>query len=275
MIGLTRTLFSTVGPIFPAAAAHAGLRLFYSPRRKPPQKIESTFKERATRSVLGTKHGDIVTWLWGERSAPKVLLVDGWESRATRLFRFVDPILARGYAVAAFDGPAHGESDGRMTTLPKFADVLSRVYDEFDDTRLVVAHSFGCGATAMAMNSGTAFERAVFISSPYSVANVVEHFGRYMRIPRGCVSRMHELMESPRCHDLPRERLSFETLGAAVTIPTLFIHDTGDQYVAHEDGKKAAAACPNADFVSTTKLGHSHILMDKRVIERTITHLFN
>ena len=34
-----------------------------------------------------------------------------------------------------------------------------------------------------------------------------------------------------------------ETLGAAIKIPTLFIHDTDDLYVAHQDGGRFMSKC--------------------------------
>ena len=52
---------------------------------------------------------------WG--AGPSVLLVHGWEGRGAQLGALVDPLVAAGYRVVALDGPAHGDSPGRLSTL--------------------------------------------------------------------------------------------------------------------------------------------------------------
>jgi len=274
MIKLIRVAFQLFGPVLSRPAADIGVNLFYSPRRTECSKIERSFKEKAEQKTIKDSHGDISTYLWGAPEAPKVVLVHGWEGRATQLYKFIDPILSQGFSVLAFDGPAHGDSDGKQTTLPKFAEVLKEVCQKNNDIRYVVAHSFGCGAAAIAINNGLKFEKAAFISSPYSVENVVNKFGEFLRIPKKSVSMMHEIMESERWHNMLRAKLSFETLGSGLNFPTLFIHDKNDKYVPFNDGLSASNECQNSEFIVTEKLGHNKILLRKNVVENVMTHLF-
>jgi len=40
---------------------------------------------------------------------------------------FVDPLLFAGYRVVAYDQPAHGESDGKMTNLLEIAPTMELI----------------------------------------------------------------------------------------------------------------------------------------------------
>ena len=274
MIWLFRASFRILGPLFSRTAATVGVNLFYSPRRMDSPQPELAYKAQARKIRLPGSQGEISTYQWGDSHLPKVLLVHGWEGRATQLYKFIDPILAHGFGVIAFDGPAHGDSEGKKTTLPRFAKALAEVYRANEDIRYVVAHSFGCGATAIAINNGISFEKAAFLSSPYSVENVVNKFGEFLRIPDKTVSMMHEIMETERWHNMPRSHLSFSTLGSAMSFPILFIHDTDDKYVPYEDGLRASNQCKHSEFFATNKLGHNKILLKKPVVDKVIHYLF-
>jgi pimeloyl-ACP methyl ester carboxylesterase len=238
-------------------------------------KIEENYKDNAKKGNISVNQRRIATYQWGDKDAPKVVLVHGWEGRATQLYKFIEPILENGFCVVAFDGPAHGDSEGKQTTLSLFADALTEVCNPLEDIRYVIAHSFGCGAAAIAINNGLKFEKAAFISSPYSVENVVNNFGKFLRIPKKVVSIMHTQMETKDWHDMPRDNLSFVTLGQSITFPTLFVHDENDKYVPFEDGILASETCNESSFFKTEKLGHNKILLRKPVIEKVMDHLFS
>ncbi|HEX5771250.1 MAG TPA: alpha/beta hydrolase, partial [Nocardioidaceae bacterium] len=47
--------------------------------------------------------------VWGD--GPVVYLVHGWGGRASQFAAFVEPLVAAGHTVVAFDGLSHGDSD--------------------------------------------------------------------------------------------------------------------------------------------------------------------
>ena len=103
-------------------------------------------------------------WSWGE--GPTVLLVHGWNGRATQLGAFVEPLLARGYRVVAFDAIGHGESAGKQSSLPEFANCIRQIADELGGVYAIVAHSLGGAATTFALAYGLRAERLVYVSHP-------------------------------------------------------------------------------------------------------------
>ncbi|MEH6557335.1 MAG: alpha/beta hydrolase [Oceanicoccus sp.] len=63
-------------------------------------------------------------------SKQQLLLVHGWESRATQMAGLVDAIVDAGFQVIASDGPAHGHSAGREANPLMFAEAMLQVNEE-------------------------------------------------------------------------------------------------------------------------------------------------
>ncbi len=120
------------GRVAPGPAARVAEQLFSRPRRHPKRPWELALAERAEPLVLA---GGLRALAWGE--GPVVLLVHGWSGRGTQLAAFVEPLVAAGHRVLALDGSAHGDSPGRLTNLPAFADALRAVGVEYEPLPVV------------------------------------------------------------------------------------------------------------------------------------------
>lgn len=271
-INVIRSLFSSLGPIFPNIAANIGVNLFYSPRRFKPHAVEKKIEQTCKTSFFDSSQGKLKVYHWQGERKENVLLVHGWEGRATQLYKFVQPLLDEGYSVLAFDGPAHGASEGKKTTLPLFAKTIEDIYKAFDISH-VIAHSFGAGATAIAISNGLVFNKAVLISPPYSVENVVNRFAEFIRIPGEVSKRMHTLMENDKWHGKSRECFSFSTLGKNITTPLFIVHDKTDKYVLYEDGCKVHESCKNSIFMSTDGYGHNAVIRNDDVVRKSVDFL--
>src|SRR5690606_17270717 len=119
-----------------------------------------------------------------------VLFAHGWSSHGTRFLPWVERLRADGYAVVAFDQPAHGRSDGDRSTLPEFADTLAGVGRRFGPTAAVIGHSLGGAAAAVAMARGLAAERAVLIAPAADPVDAAMRFGRLVGLPMRLCRRM-------------------------------------------------------------------------------------
>src|SRR3546814_18722917 len=79
---------------------------------------------------------------WGDPEVqPYGLFAHGWSSHGTRFLPWVEHLRGNGYAVVAFDQPAHGRSDGRRSTLPEFARTLAVVGRHFGPAAALIGHS--------------------------------------------------------------------------------------------------------------------------------------
>ena len=62
-------------------------------------------------------------------------------------------------------------------------------------------------------------------------------------------------------------------LAAGLATPLLVVHDRGDATVPWEEGAAIAAAWPDAEFVTTTGLGHRDIVRDGDVVARAVAFM--
>ena len=181
--------------VAPGLAGMWAERLFLTPPR--PRYPSSEFFDLidARQSFVRHRGRHIATWRWGSADAPAVLLVHGWGGRATQMRRFVFHLAAAGYRVIAYDQPAHGLSDGQLTGLPDFADVLAEVARHHGNVRAVIAHSLGGPAAAIALARGLPLERAVLLSPPSDLVGFSRRFARWFAIPERVRRSMQAAIE--------------------------------------------------------------------------------
>jgi pimeloyl-ACP methyl ester carboxylesterase len=212
---------------------------------------------------------------WGE--GPTVYLLHGWGGRRRQLGAFVDPLVAAGYRVVAFDAPSHGDSEPgeqgrRRSSIPEFAHVLAAVRTAAGPAHAVVAHSVGCVAAAIALRDHLSVGRLVFIGSPAEMRPHIHEFasriGLGERILSRLVDRIERRVESPLSHfDMP-------AIAAQVTTPPLLlVHDRDDNETRWSDSEAIAKAWPGARLLTTTGLGHRRILRDRDVINEVVTFI--
>jgi pimeloyl-ACP methyl ester carboxylesterase len=251
---------SLVAPDFAGMWAE---RLFLTPP-KPRYPLAEVFDLiEARQSYLQHRGRHIAMWRWGQREAPGVLLVHGWGGRATQMRGFVGPLLAAGYRVIAYDQPAHGLSDGRLSGLPDFAEVLEAVARQHGGVQAVVTHSLGGPAAAVAMARGLPLRRAVFVCPPSDLLGYSRRFARWFAIPERVRRRMQAAIEERfgvRWADLELARIA-----PRVRTEALVVHDREDTMVPWRQGATVARVLPGARLLSTEGLGHGRILEDAGV----------
>jgi len=260
-----RATFSTASRVAPSLTAAVAERLFFKTRRNGPRAEERTVLETAIpSSIAGMK-----AWSWGH--GPTVLLVHGWNGRATQLGSFVAPLVARGFRVVAFDAFGHGDSPGSSMSLPEMAVCIRRVADEIGDVHAIIAHSMGGAATTIALRDGLRVERAVFISPPADPREFLEIFSAALAITDEVRALLKERVE--RRVGVSMEDMRATVIAPSMQVPLLVIHDRNDKEVPMRAGQSIAEAWPGADLIITEDLGHQRILRAKSVTNVAVSFL--
>ena len=220
----------------------------------------------ARSSILQHKGRHVVTWRWGSRDAPAVLLVHGWGGNAAQMRAFVFPLLSAGLRVVAYDQPAHGVSEGRLTGLPDFADVLAEVAWHHGDVRAVIGHSLGATAAAMAHAwNKTDVGKFVLVSPPSDMLGYSRRFARWHWMPEPLRRSMQTAIEER--YGVRWEELELARVAPRLSARALVIHDRDDRMVPWKQGAAFAQKWQGARFMSTEGLGHRRILEDSTVTE--------
>jgi pimeloyl-ACP methyl ester carboxylesterase len=259
----TNVRFSASALLFPELAGAWAERMFLTPPRARDAAAAALDLIDARSTLLEHKGRHIAMWRWGSRDAPAVLLAHGWGGNAAQMRAFVFPLLSAGYRVIAYDQPAHGVSEGRLTGLPDFADVLAEVAWHHGEVEGVIAHSLGAAAATLAISRGLRVGRVVLIGSSLDVSFYSRQFARWYWIPKRALEAMQAAVEERfgvRWADLDMVKLA-----PRLCAPALMIHDRGDRLVPWKQGAAFARGWPGARLFSTRGLGHRRILQDERV----------
>ena len=261
---------SVLSFVAPSLAARRAERLFLTPPRHAAPARERDILAHARAATVRVGEHRLATWTWG--AGPRILLVHGWGGRGGQMGAFVEPLVAEGFSVTAFDLPAHGRSEGRTATIPEMATALAGVLDAMGPVEGIVAHSGGGAVSAWAIRRALL---AGFVDLPRAIALVAPaarfraYFERFMDacgLSTRARSRLERRLEArvgapPEVFDLTR-------FAQDLPLTALVVHDRDDAEIPWADGAAIAAAWPGAELVTTHRLGHRRILRDQAVVER-------
>lgn len=260
----TNVRFSASALLFPDLATAVAERMFLTPPRTRDAAASALDLVDARSSFLEHKGRQIAMWRWGSREAPAVVLAHGWGGYAAQMRAFVFPLVQAGYRVIAYDQPAHGVSEGRLTGLPDFADVLAEVAGIHGSVAAVVAHSLGGAAAALALANGKAsFKKVVLVSPPSDLVGYSRRFARWYWMPEAVRKGMQAAIEER--YGVRWENLEVPRVAPRLSAKALVIHDRDDRLMPWTHGATVARHWPGAKLMSTEGLGHRRILSDERV----------
>lgn len=269
-VRLLRLALQVGGRVSPWLAGRWANYLWFRPQRFTPPARELAWLARAIRLPMMHAEKQIAVYAWG--TGPTVVLAHGWSGRGAQLGAFVDPLVAAGYRVIAFDAPGHGRSEGEDTNLPEVAALLLELARRHGPLHAVVAHSFGVLSTLCAMGEGLRVARVVAVSPPSSIEGLVEKFAQSLAIPAAALEVMRSLFEARFGVDL-WTRFSPLRLAQTTKTDALFVHDDTDREVPWQEGEALAQAWPGAKLLRTHGLGHRRILRDPQVIAQSVTFI--
>lgn len=265
-LALLRSRFRLLRTLAPARAVPAAARLFLTPPRHPFSEAEFAALEEASLLPVALVTGRLVGWRWGAASAPCVVLVHGWGGRGAQLHHFVQPLLARGFAVVAFDAPGHGMTGGSESSIVHFATALEAVMARLGQVHALIGHSMGAAAAAYVQARRGSASRAVLIAPPASLLRASRGFAALAGLPEA----LRDAMQRSIQHRFGVDWAEFEAESQVGPQPLLVIHDAGDREVPLAEGRRYATAWPAARLLVTEGLGHNRILADPGVLAATV-----
>ncbi|WP_224368043.1 alpha/beta hydrolase [Hyalangium versicolor] len=263
-----RTRGRVLGTLAPDRTGRWAERLFRTPRRTPPSRTARSVLEQGQQRFLALCGEQVAVWSWGE--GPRVLLVHGWSGYGGQLTAFVEPLVAAGFSVVAFDAPAHGLSSGRYSSFPDMARVIRAVAQATGGPHALIAHSLGAAASALALRDGMSVERAVFLAPPSDPRKAVAFLSRELALPERAKARMVERLEARLG---PLQQYVVPDFVPSLKVPVRIFHDAHDEEVRLESGEAIARAWPGATLVRTEGLGHHRILYTPAIVSEAVAFI--
>lgn len=268
---ILRTYFSIMGNLFPTRTAFQALKLFATPRKRREFKGASeVLFEVAVKSHVLHDGKKVSTYVWGEGSKT-AFLIHGWESRALDFHKVIKQLIDQDYQVYSFDGLAHGLSEGEITNIVEFKNVIKTVVTHFQITKidLVLGHSMGGAAGSIAMNElEVSINKMVLLSIPGNLEKIVERFVDFIALPEKSAGLLHDLIENH--FQVPLDELNNKLLFAPqVNDQLLLVHDLHDEVCPIEDLTRVAKAW-EIPVQKATGTEHNTIIKDDQVLEKYV-----
>ncbi|MES2898910.1 MAG: alpha/beta hydrolase [Pseudomonadota bacterium] len=245
-------------------------KLFTRPKRTPFTEADESVLALATEHQLIADGHRLTGWVWGKRG-PRVLLVHGWESKAAQMGAFVLPLTQAGMQVIAFDGPAHGLSDGDSSSVIHFGRALAAIGREIASLDAVVAHSVGSPATLYAMRAGLRLKTSVHIAGPASFERVLHWAAQMAELPPAEFGEFRMLVEQFTGEAV--STMELEHLSMALSRPGLIMHDPQDRQVPFAESTALHGAWPISTLLPIPGAGHKRMLEHPAVVKAVVDHM--
>ena len=266
---LFRGFARTFASVSPSLAAWGLETIFLRARRRSPPSREKAWLRGSREMKVASGIHRLATWSWGR--GPTVLLIHGWEGRGSQMGAFIEPLTTAGFRVVTFDGPGHGRSTGRRSSLVEMADAVADVGRSVGPLYAVVAHSAGAAVTTMALADGLPAEQAVFLAPPADPGRFLYALADLLGLPEAIPRATQERIEGR--FDVRWEDLRATTLAPVMKTPLLVIHDRDDRQVPFDDAREIVRDWPGARLLTTTGLGHVRPLREPGVVTTVVEHL--
>lgn len=273
ILKIRRWWFPKVERISPALAARIFLRLFFRPLRYATPPKEQAVEKLAEKFSVVVSGRRIQFFSWGEQRAPYVLLVHGWAGRATQFRKFIRPLMEAGYRVIGFDGPAHGQSEGKTTNILEFEEVLNHCATHFGAPEAIIAHSFGGGASLYSIANGLPVKKQINIASPVVADEIIKTFLQAVRGSWQTGMRFKQLLKEKLNRNFEDYTIQSVALRLPLDVDVLVIHDEDDRDVLMLHPEVFKKLRPQIQTLYTKGLGHNRILKDDAVIGQCVAFI--
>jgi len=259
--------------IFPALAGKWAVKIFFTPRKFTRPKWETNLLDGArTTKVpfkndyrMGSDEDYYIRYDWCD-AGPVVLLVHGWGGRGSQMGNFVKPLLEASYRVISFDAIAHGDSSGKRTNMPEFAQIIKDIDQNVGGFRAIIGHSLGGTAAGFALSEGVRTDKLITICSPTTIEFIFDAFAKQINASQKTIFRLAQFLK----HFTGKKPsdYSFTNFAKEINTSGLIIHDKKDKEIHYSQALSLQKNWKDSQLFLTEGLGHRRILRDERVILR-------
>lgn len=246
---------------------------FFSPARYEVKPPDREVLEWGNNYRLPFEGGELAVTTWGSQG-PAVLLMHGWGGARAQMTGLVDPLLFAGYRVVAYDQPAHGESDGKLTNLLEIAPTLDLIAKQEGNFDAILAHSFGTliASYALVHRNFPPPSRLVYFGAFNRLMDSLPRFQSLANLPDEIMDGLRDMLYENFGKEV-LDSIVNETLTPQLDIPALMFHDSADNVTPIEDSRAIAQAWKSAQLIETEGLGHRGALQSDAIHEQVVKFL--
>jgi pimeloyl-ACP methyl ester carboxylesterase len=237
------------------------MRVPLSPKHR--QYLDAAEKQ----SFLSTEHVSIQTYKWGN-GPNRILFLHGWQSHSYRWKKYIDSFDKSKFSVYAMDAPAHGQSGGRLLSVPSYSDAVAQFIERVGGFDTVVGHSMGCFSALYTFHRVPYMtpKKLILLASPGEAQEFFEHYRTLLSLSERTSKLV--LSEFERVFQKTPEEFSAPLFARGLDIPGLLIHDEEDKDTEVEHSKRIHASWKNSKLIVTKGLGHN--LRSEAIVSKVV-----
>ena len=224
-------------------------------------------------SELKYQGDKIVAYKWG-KEGPKVLLAHGWRSKTADFRKLIRAYLEAGFVVEGVDIRAHGQSEGKHTSLPEYRDILKDYLVKNGPYHSVVGYSMGGIAAGIVLSElSTEFQpkNLFLIAAPpyvqFFFAQIINDLGCKKKVYDAFIDRVEEVYHQPISHFDLRGKVD-----ELREINKFFVYCEDDETIPFKQGRELYDVHDNKMFLQARGFGHYKIISHDEIIRYVVNN---
>ena len=264
-----RYAYKYAGSCCPGIFARWGIRLWGITHRPHWRQWEHNIIDTSRRETISIDNEKVALYIWGN-GKQKILLLPGWNSRASHFRNYIEQLSNLGYRVIGLDPVGHGHSSGKWTSLKQYLSTIESVNEHHGPFHAVIGHSFGGFCIPYSLHHYRLADRAVLLATPISLEWLFERFTSILQAPNGVCLQMRRRVEQLLGENCWQEHVLTSQAPHLDHIPALIVHDAEDPGVPLSHAREIHASWSGSRLLVTSKLGHHRVLRHPSAIKPVI-----
>lgn len=262
MITIIKFYMRLLSTLSSKMASKQAQKIFFTPKKHASKQWEIENSEQAQSIIL---EGGIHCFVWGKSDGDAILLVHGWEGRASQMSVFL-PYLANKYKLIAINAPGHGLSDGTKSNPNKFIKAIFTAQNHFGPFHAIIGHSMGGGCVVYAALEKLSVNKIISIAGPSNFENVVKAFATFIGLKGKAINIFMSDTEAEV--QLPFYKMDLAARVHNLRQSILVIHDELDLEIPFTEGSRYKDRIKNGEFFATQGQGHRKIMQSEDVLRK-------
>jgi esterase/lipase len=272
---LIQIFFSINSLLFPKFAGKQAFNLFQRPHQKKTRTRELTLFNEFNEKRITFEEEDLFLYEKGGKDKYPVILVHGWESNPGSMYGIAKKLYEEGFRVLVLGLPAHGKSALKKTNMVHASKGIKHLlaYESIDKNFSMVTHSFGSGASALALkDSEIEVDKLIFLTTPDKIGDIFDNFASMIKLGKKAYDHLITLTEE--LSPVKMEEFNISEFVKNIHFKELYVlHDRNDKILPWENATAMKKCNPDIELIPLESKGHYRLLWDDQVIELILNKL--
>lgn len=241
--------------IKPEKAVFKAYKLFSSPRKGKVKPEQEDFLNKAKTTSIKQDSKEVQIYHW-KGEGKTVILIHGWDSNTHRWKDLVEDLQKEDYNIVAFDGPAHGNSEGTLLNVPLYSKCLDRMLKLYQP-QFIIGHSVGAMTVIynQYLKQSPFVEKIVLLGAPSEMRRIMNDYKRILRLSDKFMTALDSFFKKK--FDYHFTEFSIASFAKNVEKEALVIHDEYDRVAPIEAARAIHQNLKHSTLKVTEGAGHS------------------